>query len=201
MLCRFLLLTHFSPHPHVAMATFGISGDLLKPAPPPQIHSPGVPLHPGKMLPSDLDSSLANLVGSECSASPPVFVPFFPSLTADAPSLSCSFQTCSLGGRQPRSEFLFPPADLRDGHQGAPQPSGPVRGRLISLLFAARPELQWSQLVEKKPTGGGGWQSKTMCTSTNWTHATHPMAPAPMPVPQMVTVPRVLHSVLRFRSS
>uniref|UniRef100_A0AAQ4PKL4 Phosphatidylinositol-binding clathrin assembly protein n=1 Tax=Gasterosteus aculeatus aculeatus TaxID=481459 RepID=A0AAQ4PKL4_GASAC len=50
-----------------------------------------------------------------------------------------------------------------------------------------RPELQWSQLVEKKPTGGGGWQSKTMCTSTNWTHTTHPMAPAPMPVPQMMT--------------
>eukprot|EP00066_Takifugu_rubripes_P020171 XP_011609437.1 PREDICTED: phosphatidylinositol-binding clathrin assembly protein-like [Takifugu rubripes] len=50
---------------------------------------------------------------------------------------------------------------------------------------AKKPELQWSQLVEKKPTGGGGWQSKTMCTSTNWTHATHPMAPAPMPVPQM----------------
>uniref|UniRef100_H3CT50 Phosphatidylinositol-binding clathrin assembly protein n=1 Tax=Tetraodon nigroviridis TaxID=99883 RepID=H3CT50_TETNG len=100
-----------------------ISGDLLKPAPPPQIHSPGAPLHPGKMLPSDLDSSLANLVGN-----------------------------------------------LQFG--GTP---------------AKKPELQWSQLVEKKPTGGGGWQSKTMCTSTNWSHATHPMAPAPMPVPQMVT--------------
>ena len=44
-----------------------IAGDLLKPAPPPQIHSPGAPLHPGKMLPSDLDSSLANLVGSKSS--------------------------------------------------------------------------------------------------------------------------------------
>uniref|UniRef100_A0A674NQ65 ENTH domain-containing protein n=1 Tax=Takifugu rubripes TaxID=31033 RepID=A0A674NQ65_TAKRU len=96
-------------------------GDLLKPAPPPQIHSPGAPLHCGKMLPGDLDSSLANLVGN-----------------------------------------------LQFG--GTP---------------AKKPELQWSQLVEKKPTGGGGWQSKTMCTSTNWTHATHPMAPAPMPVPQM----------------
>uniref|UniRef100_A0AAX7VQ78 Phosphatidylinositol-binding clathrin assembly protein n=1 Tax=Astatotilapia calliptera TaxID=8154 RepID=A0AAX7VQ78_ASTCA len=85
-------------------------GDLLKPSPPTQIHSPGAPLHSGKMLPNDLDSSLANLVG----------------------------------------------------------------------------KLQWSQLVEKKPTGGSGWQSKTMCTSTNWTHTTHPMAPAPMPVPQMV---------------
>uniref|UniRef100_A0A4W6F0N7 Phosphatidylinositol-binding clathrin assembly protein n=1 Tax=Lates calcarifer TaxID=8187 RepID=A0A4W6F0N7_LATCA len=96
-------------------------GDLLKPAPPTQIHSPGAPLHSGKMLPNDLDSSLANLVGN-----------------------------------------------LQFG--GTP---------------AKKPELQWSQLVEKKPTGGSGWQSKTMCTSTNWTHTTHPMAPAPMPVPQM----------------
>uniref|UniRef100_A0A8C7ZBM6 Phosphatidylinositol-binding clathrin assembly protein n=1 Tax=Oryzias sinensis TaxID=183150 RepID=A0A8C7ZBM6_9TELE len=54
------------------------------------------------------------------------------------------------------------------------------------VFLCVRPELQWSQLVEKKPTGGSGWQSKTMCTSTNWTHTTHPMAPAPMPVPQMV---------------
>ncbi|XP_010794656.1 phosphatidylinositol-binding clathrin assembly protein-like isoform X2 [Gymnodraco acuticeps] len=95
-------------------------GDLLKPVAHAQIHSPGVQLHSGKMLPNDLDSSLANLVGN-----------------------------------------------LQFG--GTP---------------AKKPELQWSQLVEKKPTGGG-WQSKTMCTSTNWTHTTHPMAPAPMPVPQM----------------
>uniref|UniRef100_A0A671VJC5 ENTH domain-containing protein n=1 Tax=Sparus aurata TaxID=8175 RepID=A0A671VJC5_SPAAU len=100
-------------------------GDLLKPAPPTQIHSPGAPLHSGKMLPNDLDSSLANLVGN-----------------------------------------------LQFG--GTP---------------AKKPELQWSQLVEKKPTGGSGWQSKTMCTSTNWTHTTHPMAPAPMPVPQMAPAP------------
>ncbi|AWO99886.1 putative phosphatidylinositol-binding clathrin assembly protein-like [Scophthalmus maximus] len=96
-------------------------GDLLKPAPPTQIHSPGALLHCGKMLPSDLDSSLANLVGN-----------------------------LQFGGTS-----------------------------------AKKPELQWSQLVEKKPTGGSSWQSKTMCTSTNWAHATHPMAPAPMPVPQM----------------
>ncbi|KAF3841055.1 hypothetical protein F7725_006917 [Dissostichus mawsoni] len=95
-------------------------GDLLKPVAHAQIHSPGVQLHSGKMLPNDLDSSLANLVGN-----------------------------------------------LQFG--GTP---------------AKKPELQWSQLVEKKPTGGG-WQSKTMCTSTNWTHTSHPMAPAPMPVPQM----------------
>ncbi|XP_043996144.1 phosphatidylinositol-binding clathrin assembly protein-like isoform X4 [Gambusia affinis] len=96
-------------------------GDLLKPSPPTQIHSPGAPLHSGKMLPNDLDASLANLVGN-----------------------------------------------LQFG--GTP---------------AKKPEFQWSQLVEKKPTGGSGWQTKTMCTNTNWTHATHPMAPAPMPVPQM----------------
>lgn len=96
-------------------------GDLLKPAPPTQIHSHGALLHSGKMLPNDLDSSLANLVGN-----------------------------LQFGG-----------------------------------TTAKKPELQWSQLVEKKPTGGGGWQSKTMCANTNWTHATHHMAPAPMPVPQM----------------
>uniref|UniRef100_A0A3Q3SW90 ENTH domain-containing protein n=1 Tax=Mastacembelus armatus TaxID=205130 RepID=A0A3Q3SW90_9TELE len=101
------------------------SGDLLKPAPPTQIHSLGAPLHSGKMLPNDIDSSLANLVGN-----------------------------------------------LQFG--GTP---------------AKKPELQWSQLVEKKPTGGSGWQSKTMCTSTNWAHTTHPMAPAPMPVPQMAPAP------------
>ncbi|XP_062309695.1 phosphatidylinositol-binding clathrin assembly protein-like isoform X1 [Osmerus eperlanus] len=93
-------------------------GGLLKQAPPPHIHNPAQ-LHSGKMLPSDLDSSLANLVGN-----------------------------------------------LQFG--GTP---------------AKKPELQWNQLVEKKPSGG--WQSKTMVTSSNWTHATHPMAPQPMPVPQM----------------
>ncbi|XP_015816803.3 phosphatidylinositol-binding clathrin assembly protein isoform X2 [Nothobranchius furzeri] len=97
-------------------------GDLIKPSPPTQIHSPGAPLHSGKMLPNDLDSSLANLVGNLQFGSMP----------------------------------------------------------------SKKPELQWSQLVEKKPTGGSGWQSKSMCTNTNWTHTTHhPMAPAPMPVPQM----------------
>ncbi|XP_014877181.1 phosphatidylinositol-binding clathrin assembly protein-like isoform X4 [Poecilia latipinna] len=106
-------------------------GDLLKPSPPTQIHSPGAPLHSGKMLPNDLDASLANLVGN-----------------------------LQFGGT-PAKKFLSP--------------------------CSAQPEFQWSQLVEKKPTGGSGWQSKTMCTNTNWTHATHPMAPAPMPVPQMVT--------------
>uniref|UniRef100_A0A8K9WT06 Phosphatidylinositol-binding clathrin assembly protein n=1 Tax=Oncorhynchus mykiss TaxID=8022 RepID=A0A8K9WT06_ONCMY len=49
----------------------GLPGDLLKPAQPTHIHSPGIPLQSGgKMMPTDLDSSLANLVGihfSVCS--------------------------------------------------------------------------------------------------------------------------------------
>lgn len=63
---RFVLLINFSSsllsrcHGYV-----WITGDLLKPSPPTQIHSPGAQLHSGKMLPNDLDSSLANLVGSE----------------------------------------------------------------------------------------------------------------------------------------
>lgn len=55
-----------------------MSGDLLKPAPPTQIHSPGAPLHSGKMLPNDLDSSLANLVGSEYPGSFLLVPPRFP---------------------------------------------------------------------------------------------------------------------------
>uniref|UniRef100_A0AAY5L2D7 Phosphatidylinositol-binding clathrin assembly protein n=1 Tax=Esox lucius TaxID=8010 RepID=A0AAY5L2D7_ESOLU len=103
----------------------GLPGDLLKPAQPTHIHSPGVPLHTGgKMMPSDLDSSLANLVGN-----------------------------------------------LQFG--GTP---------------AKKPELQWTQLVEKKPTGGTHWQSKTMCTPPNWNHHAS-MAPQPMPIPQMAPAP------------
>ncbi|CDQ77834.1 unnamed protein product [Oncorhynchus mykiss] len=99
----------------------GLPGDLLKPAQPTHIHSPGIPLQSGgKMMPTDLDSSLANLVGN-----------------------------------------------LQFG--GTP---------------AKKPEPQWAQLVEKKPTGGTHWQSKTMCTSPNWNHHT-PMAPQPIPIPQM----------------
>lgn len=66
MAARFLLLINFSSsllsHCH---GYIWITGDLLKPSPPTQIHSPGAQLHSGKMLPNDLDSSLANLVGSE----------------------------------------------------------------------------------------------------------------------------------------
>ncbi|XP_051903605.1 phosphatidylinositol-binding clathrin assembly protein-like isoform X2 [Hippocampus zosterae] len=119
----FTLQPHFTPlqTTHTVPNNNAWGGDLLKPVPPTQIHNSGAPLHSGKMLPSDLDSSLANLVGN----------------------------------------LQF----------GATQ--------------AKRPELQWSQLVEKKPTAGSGWQTKSVCTSTNWTHSSHPMAPAPMPVPQM----------------
>ncbi|KAM9782258.1 phosphatidylinositol-binding clathrin assembly protein-like isoform 5-T5 [Syngnathus typhle] len=119
----FTLQPHFAPlqTTHTVPNNNAWGGDLLKPIPPTQIHNPGASLHSGKMFPSDLDSSLANLVGN-----------------------------LQFGGTQ-----------------------------------AKRPELQWSQLVEKKPTGGSGWQTKTMCTGTNWTHSPHPMAPAPMPVPQM----------------
>lgn len=66
----FMLLTHFPSF--LLSCCHGntwMSGDLLKPAPHTQIHSPGVQLHSGKMLPNDLDSSLANLVGSEYTVS------------------------------------------------------------------------------------------------------------------------------------
>uniref|UniRef100_A0A4W5QYE8 Phosphatidylinositol-binding clathrin assembly protein n=1 Tax=Hucho hucho TaxID=62062 RepID=A0A4W5QYE8_9TELE len=105
--------------------SLGLPGDLLKPAQPTHIHSPGIPLQSGgKMIPTDLDSSLANLVGN-----------------------------------------------LQFG--GTP---------------AKKPELQWTQLVEKKPTGGTHWQSKTMYTTPNWNHHA-PMAPQPMPIPQMAPAP------------
>lgn len=90
------------------------SGDLLKPSPPTQIHSPGAPLHSGKMLPNDLDSSLANLVGSEYKMCK--FSLHFSLLTSLAVSpfqlMLCLFlfyffsQTCSLGGRQLKSEWV-----------------------------------------------------------------------------------------------
>ncbi|XP_038862099.1 phosphatidylinositol-binding clathrin assembly protein-like [Salvelinus namaycush] len=113
--------THTVPSNNNAWGGLGLPGDLLKPAQPTHIHSPGIPLQSGgKMMPTDLDSSLANLVGN-----------------------------------------------LQFG--GTP---------------AKKPELQWTQLVEKKPTGGTHWQSKTMCTTPNWNHHA-PMAPQPMPIPQM----------------
>ncbi|XP_041707523.1 phosphatidylinositol-binding clathrin assembly protein isoform X2 [Coregonus clupeaformis] len=49
---------------------------------------------------------------------------------------------------------------------------------------AKKPELQWTQLVEKKPTVGTHWQAKTMCTTPNWNHHAL-MAPQAMPIPQM----------------
>lgn len=126
------------------------------------------------------------------------FLPLLPFPTPPPSQLTlhlsvAPFRSAVWGDASQEVSCFFFSADLRGGHQGAPQPPR-LPFSLTSLLFPARPELQWSQLVEKKPTGGGGWQSKTMCTSTNWAHATHPMAPAPMPVPQMVTAPHVLHS-------
>uniref|UniRef100_A0A8K9X349 Phosphatidylinositol-binding clathrin assembly protein n=1 Tax=Oncorhynchus mykiss TaxID=8022 RepID=A0A8K9X349_ONCMY len=102
-------------------------GDLLKPAQPTHVHShsPGIPLHSGgKMIPSHLDSSLANLVGN-----------------------------------------------LQFGE-----------------IPAKKPELQWTHLVEKRPTGGTHWQAKTTCTTPNWSHHTL-MAPQAMPIPQLAPAP------------
>lgn len=53
----------------------------------------------------------------------------------------------------------------------------------VVLCFLVRPEMQWTHL-EKKTTGGSHWQSKAMSGSAPWGH-TH-LAPAPIPVPQMV---------------
>lgn len=55
---------------------------------------------------------------------------------------------------------------------------------LVSLI--CRPDMLWTQPGEKKLTGGTHWQSKTMSTTTAW-NAT-PMAPAPVAVPQMVSL-------------
>lgn len=56
----------------ISLSGFDALGDLLKPtihthtAPPP-LPPPQMAIHPGgKLLANDLDSSLANLVGSEC---------------------------------------------------------------------------------------------------------------------------------------
>ncbi|XP_030649424.1 phosphatidylinositol-binding clathrin assembly protein [Chanos chanos] len=47
---------------------------------------------------------------------------------------------------------------------------------------AKKPEVQWTSL-DKKPTGGSAWQSKSVNNATPWNH-TH-MAPVPLPAPQM----------------
>ncbi|XP_064827604.1 phosphatidylinositol-binding clathrin assembly protein-like isoform X2 [Oncorhynchus masou masou] len=115
--------THTVPSNSNAWGGLGLPGDLLKPAQPTHVHShsPGIPLHSGgKMIPSHLDSSLANLVGN-----------------------------------------------LQFGE-----------------IPAKKPELQWTHLVEKRPTGGTHWQAKTTCTTPNWSHHTL-MAPQAMPIPQL----------------
>lgn len=55
----------------ISPAGFDALGDLLKPTVPthtaPPLPPPQMAIHPGgKLLANDLDSSLANLVGSEC---------------------------------------------------------------------------------------------------------------------------------------
>ncbi|XP_063049761.1 phosphatidylinositol-binding clathrin assembly protein isoform X13 [Engraulis encrasicolus] len=52
---------------------------------------------------------------------------------------------------------------------------------------AKKPDMQWSQPVEKKLTGGNNWQSKTMSSTTAWNPA--PMPPAPMPVQHVAPAP------------
>ncbi|XP_062371669.1 phosphatidylinositol-binding clathrin assembly protein isoform X2 [Sardina pilchardus] len=52
---------------------------------------------------------------------------------------------------------------------------------------AKKPDMQWSQPMEKKLTGGTNWQSKTMSSTTAWNPA--PMPPAPMPVQHVAPAP------------
>lgn len=106
---------------------FDVLGDLLKPtipthtAPPPP-PPPQMAIHPGgKLLANDLDSSLANLMGSECSQNMNMNVTNKWKETKDRPNkvkskrkvLSndslCGFappQICSLVGPQPRSKCV-----------------------------------------------------------------------------------------------
>uniref|UniRef100_A0AAR2L4H2 Phosphatidylinositol-binding clathrin assembly protein n=1 Tax=Pygocentrus nattereri TaxID=42514 RepID=A0AAR2L4H2_PYGNA len=104
---------------------FDTLGDLLKPTVPAHSQGPVMPPHSGgKLLANDLDSSLANLVGSD--------------------NYEC-------------------------------------------VCF--RPDMQWTQPGEKKLTGGSNWQSKTMSSTTAWSPAPMPPAPAPMAFP--MTTPQV----------
>uniref|UniRef100_A0AAY4CZP8 Phosphatidylinositol-binding clathrin assembly protein n=1 Tax=Denticeps clupeoides TaxID=299321 RepID=A0AAY4CZP8_9TELE len=54
---------------------------------------------------------------------------------------------------------------------------------------AKKPDMQWTQPGEKKLTGGTNWQSKTMSSTTAWSPAPMPPAPAPMAFP--MTTPQV----------
>uniref|UniRef100_A0A8C2KAR4 Phosphatidylinositol-binding clathrin assembly protein n=1 Tax=Cyprinus carpio TaxID=7962 RepID=A0A8C2KAR4_CYPCA len=55
-------------------------------------------------------------------------------------------------------------------------------------VFACRSDM-WTQPGEKKLTGGTNWQSKTMSSTTAWSPAPLPPAPAPMAFP--MTTPQV----------
>uniref|UniRef100_A0A4W5N2S7 Phosphatidylinositol-binding clathrin assembly protein n=1 Tax=Hucho hucho TaxID=62062 RepID=A0A4W5N2S7_9TELE len=61
-----------------------------------------------------------------------------------------------------------------------------VGSESLSIIYL--PELQWTHLVEKRPTGGTHWQAKTTCTTPNWSHHTL-MAPQAMPIPQLAPAP------------
>uniref|UniRef100_A0A8C2DKL9 Phosphatidylinositol-binding clathrin assembly protein n=1 Tax=Cyprinus carpio TaxID=7962 RepID=A0A8C2DKL9_CYPCA len=62
-------------------------------------------------------------------------------------------------------------------------------GSELSLhVFACRSDM-WTQPGEKKLTGGTNWQSKTMSSTTAWSPAPLPPAPAPMAFP--MTTPQV----------
>uniref|UniRef100_A0AAY4D2C7 Phosphatidylinositol-binding clathrin assembly protein n=1 Tax=Denticeps clupeoides TaxID=299321 RepID=A0AAY4D2C7_9TELE len=105
-------------------AGFDSLGDLLKPTVPAHTQAPAMPLHTEcKLLANDLDSSLANLVGSE------------------------------------------------------------------SIHTNTHTDQCWTQPGEKKLTGGTNWQSKTMSSTTAWSPAPMPPAPAPMAFP--MTTPQV----------
>uniref|UniRef100_A0AAY4D2E7 Phosphatidylinositol-binding clathrin assembly protein n=1 Tax=Denticeps clupeoides TaxID=299321 RepID=A0AAY4D2E7_9TELE len=107
-----------------AWGGFDSLGDLLKPTVPAHTQAPAMPLHTEcKLLANDLDSSLANLVGSE------------------------------------------------------------------SIHTNTHTDQCWTQPGEKKLTGGTNWQSKTMSSTTAWSPAPMPPAPAPMAFP--MTTPQV----------
>ncbi|XP_069049718.1 phosphatidylinositol-binding clathrin assembly protein isoform X6 [Lepisosteus oculatus] len=120
----------------------------------------------------------------------PAFVPTVQSTPAISTSVNSAW-----GGFDPLGDLLKP-----TGTATQSQPPPVLGGKLLAndldsslanlvgnLQFggtpAKKPDMHWTQPGEKKLTGGTNWQSKTMSTTTAWSPA--PLAPAPMPVPQM----------------
>uniref|UniRef100_A0A673YLG6 Phosphatidylinositol-binding clathrin assembly protein n=1 Tax=Salmo trutta TaxID=8032 RepID=A0A673YLG6_SALTR len=99
------------------------------------------------------------------------------------------------GGLGLPGDLLKPaqPTHIHSHSPGIPLHSG---GKMIpshldsslASLVGSEPELQWTHLVEKRPTGGTHWQAKTTCTTPNWSHHTL-MAPQAMPIPQLAPAP------------